>query len=62
MGLSYRMKQARKSGLNVSASKSGLNVSYTVDLGFGKVNIPLLGKRRKKRLTLKGSGLFSHHF
>jgi hypothetical protein len=56
------MKQARKSGLNVSASKSGLNVSYTVDLGFGKVNIPLLGKRRKKRLTLKGSGLFSHHF
>lgn len=61
MGFSYRIQKARKSGLNVSASRDGLNVSYTLDVGFGKINIPLLGKRKKTRLTAKGSGLFSHY-
>ena len=31
-------------------------------MGFAKVNIPLIGKRRKKRVTYKGSGLFSRFF
>jgi len=47
--------------LNVSTSKNGLNVSYTLDVGFGKINIPLLGKRKKLRWTNKGSGLFSQY-
>jgi hypothetical protein len=62
MGFSYRAKRAKKSGLNVSASKRGLNVSYTVNLGLAKVNIPIIGKRKKKRVTLKGGGLFSKFF
>lgn len=64
MGWSYRAKRpkAGKSGLNASASKRGLNLSYTVNLGLAKVNIPIIGKRKKKRVTLKGSGLFSKFF
>lgn len=62
MGWTYRVKRAKKSGFNVSASKRGMNVSYTVNLGLAKVNIPIIGKRRKKRVTLKGSGLFSKFF
>ena len=46
MGFSYRVLKAYKNGLNVSTSKNGLNVSYTLDVGFGKINIPLLGKRK----------------
>ena len=61
MGFSYRDQKAHKNGLNVSTSKNGLNVSYTLDVGFGKINIPLLGKRKKKRWTNKGSGLFSQY-
>lgn len=62
MGWTYRAKRAKKSGFNVSASKKGMNVSYTVNLGLAKVNIPIIGKRRKKRVTIKGSGLFSKFF
>ncbi len=62
MGWTYRAKRAKKSGLNVSASGKGLNVSYTVNLGIAKVNIPIIGKRKKKRVTAKGSGLFSKFF
>lgn len=62
MGWSYRAKRAKKSGLNVSASGKGLNVSYTLDVGLAKINIPIIGKRRKKRVTAKGSGLFSKFF
>lgn len=62
MGWTYRAKRAKKSGFNVSLSKRGMNVSYTVNLGLAKVNIPIIGKRRKKRVTLKGSGLFSKFF
>ena len=61
MGLSYRVLKAYKNGLNVSTSKKGLNVSYTLDVGFDKINIPLLGKRKKLRWTNKGSGLFSQY-
>ena len=50
-----------KNGLNVSTSKNGLNVSYTSDVCFGKINIPLLGKLKKLRWTNKGSGLFSKY-
>lgn len=64
MGWSYRAKRAKsgKSGMNVSASKRGLNVSYTLDLGIAKFNVPIIGKRKKRRLTAKGSGLFSKFF
>lgn len=61
MGFSYRVLKAYKNGLNVSTSKKGLNVSYTLDVGFGKINIPLLGKRKKLCWTNKGSGLFSQY-
>ena len=61
MGFSYRVLKAYKNGLNVSTSKKGLNVSYTLDVGFGEINIPLLGKRKKLRWTNKGSGLFSQY-
>ena len=61
MGLSYSVQKAHKNGLNVSTSKNGLNVSYTLDVGFGKINIPLLGKHKKVRWTNKGSGLFSQY-
>ena len=61
MGFSYRVLRAYKNGLNVSTSKNGLNVSYTLDVGFSKINIPLLGKRKKLRRTNKGSGLFSQY-
>ena len=61
MGFSYRVLKAYKNGLNVSTSKKRLNVSYTLDVGFGKINIPLLGKRKKLSWTTKGSGLFSQH-
>ena len=44
MGFSYRVLKAYKNGLNVSTYKNGLNVSYTLDVGFGKINIPLLKK------------------
>lgn len=62
MGWTYRAKRAKKSGLNVSASKRSLNVSYTINLGIAKLNVPIIGKRRKKRVTLKGSGIFSKFF
>lgn len=62
MGWTYRAKRAKKTGLNVSASGKGLNVSYTLNLGLAKVNIPIIGKRKKKRVTLKGGGLFSKFF
>ena len=42
----YRVLKDYKNGLNVSTSKNGLDVSYTLDVGFGKINIPLLGKRK----------------
>ncbi len=42
MKFSYRVLKAHKNGLNVSKSKNGLNVSYTLDVGFSKINIPLL--------------------
>ena len=61
MEFSYRVQKAHKNGLNVSTSKNGLNVSYTLDVGFGKINIPMLGKRKKLIWTNKGSGLFSQY-
>ena len=61
MGFSYRVLKAYKNGLNVSTSKKGLNVSYTLDVGFGKINIPLLVQRNFLRWTNKGSGLFSQY-
>ena len=51
MGFSYRVLKAYKNGLNVSTSKNELDVSYTLDVGFGRINIPLLGKRKKLRWT-----------
>jgi hypothetical protein len=50
----------RGSHLNWSGSKRGLNTSYTLDLGFAKWNIPIIGTsvKRKSRVTLKGSGVF----
>jgi len=64
MGWSYRAKRAKagKSGFNASLSKKGVNVSYTANLGIAKVNIPIIGKRRKTRVTAKGSGLFTKFF
>ena len=62
MGWSYRAKRAKKSGLNVSASKRGLNISYTLNLGFFKVNVPIISRRRKARVTAAGSGLFQKWF
>lgn len=62
MGWTYKAKEKKNSGFNSSYSKRGLNVSYTMDFGFCKVNTPLIGKRRKKRVTAKGSGLFSRFF
>ena len=61
MEFSYRVLKAHKNGLNVSTSKNGLNVSYTLDVGFGKINIPLLGKRKKLRWANKGSGFVSQY-
>ena len=61
MGFSYRVLRAYKNGLNVSTSKNGLNVSYTLDVCFDKINIPLLGKRKKLSWTNKGSSLFSQY-
>ena len=61
MGFSYRVLRTYKNGWNVSKSKNGLNVSYTLDVGFGKINIPLLGKRKILRWTNKGSGFFSQY-
>ena len=61
MGFSYRVLKAYRNGLNVSTSKNGLNISYTLDVGFGKINVPLLGKSKKLRWTNKGSGLFSQY-
>lgn len=63
MGWTYRLKRAKKgkSGLNASISKRGLNVSYSLNLGLAKINIPIIGKRRKKRITLKGSGIFQRY-
>ena len=46
MGFSYRVLIAYKNGLNVRTYKNGLNVSYTLDVGFGTVTSPLLGKRK----------------
>lgn len=62
MGWSYRTKRSKKSGFQVSLSSRGLNVSYTVNLGIAKVNIPLIGKRKKTRFTLAGSGFLSKFF
>jgi len=64
MGFSYRAKRAKagKSGTNLSFSKKGANLSYTANLGIAKVNIPIIGKRKKTRVTAKGSGLFSKFF
>ena len=42
-------------------SKNGLNVNYTLDVDFGKINFPLLGKRKKLRWTNEVSGLFSQY-
>ena len=53
MGFSYRVLRAYKNGLNVSTYKNGLNASYTLDVGFGTVTSPLLGKRKKLRWTNK---------
>ena len=61
-GWSYRAKRAKKSGLNASLSKQGVNLSYTLNLGLFKVNIPLMGRRKKTRLTQKGSGIFQEWF
>ena len=61
MGFSYRVLKAHKNGLNVSTSKNGLNVSYTLDVGFGKITISLLGRCKKLSQTNKGSGLFSQY-
>ena len=61
MGFSYRVLKAYKNGLNASTSKNGLDVSYTLDEGLGKINIPLLGKRKKLCWTNKGSGFFSQY-
>ena len=46
MGFSYRVLKAYKNGLNVSTYKNGLNASYTLDVGFGKINIQLLGAQK----------------
>ena len=61
MGFSYRVLKAYKNGVNVSTSKNGLDVSYTMDVGFGKINIPLLGKRKKLCRTNMGNGFFSQY-
>ena len=61
MRFAYRVLKAYKNGLNVSTSKNGLDVSYTLDVGFGKINIPLLGKLKKLCWTNKGSGFFSQY-
>ena len=53
MGFSYRVLKADRYGLNVSTHINGLNVSYTLDVGFGTVTSPLLGKRKKLRWTNK---------
>ena len=53
MVFSYRVLKAHKNGLNVSTAKNGLNGSYTLDVGFGKINIPLLGKLKKLCWTNK---------
>lgn len=62
MGWTYRVKKAKSSGLNLSLSRGGVNASYTLNLGLAKVNVPLIGKRKKSRVTFKGSGLFSKFF
>ena len=61
MRFAYRVLKAYKNGLNVSTYKNGVNVSYTLDVGFGKINIPLLGKRKKLPWTNNGSELFSQY-
>ena len=61
MRFSYRVLKTYKNVLNVSTSKNGLDVSYTLDVGFGKINIPLLGKRKKLRWTNKGSWFVSQY-
>ena len=46
-------------GFNWTMSKFGLNTSWTFDLGLLKWNVPLVASRkRKSRVTLKGSGIF----
>ena len=42
----HRVLKAHKNGSNVSTSKNRLNVSYTLVVGFGKINIPLLGAQK----------------
>ena len=61
MRFSCKILKAHKNDLNVSTSKNVLNVSYTFHVDFGKINIPLLGKRKKSLWTNKGSRLFSHY-
>ena len=46
MEFSYRVLKAHQNGLNVSTSKHGLDTSYILDVGFGKINISLIGKRK----------------
>ena len=58
MGFSYRVLKAYKNGLNVRTSKNGLNVSYTLDVGFGKINIPLLEKRKNCAGPTREVGFF----
>jgi len=62
MGWSYRTKRKKSSGFRTSISAKGLNVSYTINLGIAKVNVPLIGKRKKTRITAAGGGLFSKFF
>lgn len=57
MGFSYRAKKVKNSGLNVSTSKDGLNVSYTVNLGFIKFNVPIIGKFKKVRASASSNGM-----
>jgi len=56
----YGNKNYKKGGgFNWSISKRGLNSSWTFDFGLFKWNLPLFtSKKRKSRVTLKGSGLF----
>lgn len=62
MGLIYRAPRKGKHPTNFSLSSKGANLSYTFDLGFMKLNIPVLGRRKKVLTTLKGSGLFRKYW
>ena len=62
MGIIFRNSKGRKKGWNFSISSKGVNLSGTIDLGLAKINIPLIGRRKKKLTTIKGSGIFKKYW